>query len=172
MTQKAGEMNAEKGSYSRILFGAQWEGDDWKLSVSASRQAQSEQLGLPGTGREQQFNVTVRLEQGADFRQPPGEPEPAAARCPLALGGLAFAGLDRHSERCYNRLRHVLDQLTTWHRPVCQRLHLAIGRSRPSSRLGYRVLLRGVITDVTPPTGGSQSAYEFKAQQESSPARP
>lgn len=33
-------MNAEKGSYTRILFGAQWECDDWKLSASGSRQAQ------------------------------------------------------------------------------------------------------------------------------------
>lgn len=56
------------------------------------------------------------------------------------------------------------------HRPVCRRLHLDSGRSRPGSRLGYRVPLRGAITDVTPPTGG-KSAYEFKAQQESSPAR-
>ena len=76
------------------------------------------------------------------------------------------------SERYHHGLRHVQDQLTTWpHRPVCQRLHLGSGRRRPGSRLGYRVPLRGAITDVTPPTGG-KSAYEFKAQQESSPARP
>lgn len=45
VTQKSGEMNAEKSSYTRILFGAQWEGDDWKLSVSASRQAQEDAQG-------------------------------------------------------------------------------------------------------------------------------
>ncbi len=42
------------------------------------------------------------VEQGADFRQPPGEtetetePAPAPARRPLALGGLTFSDPDRH----------------------------------------------------------------------------
>lgn len=40
------------------------------------------------------------VEQGADFRQPPGEPEPepapAPARRPLAPGGLIFSDPDRH----------------------------------------------------------------------------
>lgn len=36
------------------------------------------------------------VEQGADFRQPPGEPEPAPARRPLAPGGLTFSDPDRH----------------------------------------------------------------------------
>ncbi|MFE2738613.1 hypothetical protein [Streptomyces sp. NPDC059349] len=38
------------------------------------------------------------VEQGADFRQPPGEPEPAPApaRRPLAPGGLTFSDQDRH----------------------------------------------------------------------------
>ncbi|MBT1188440.1 hypothetical protein HET69_31815 [Streptomyces sp. CJ_13] len=40
------------------------------------------------------------VEQGADFRQPPGEtepePAPAPARCPLAPGGLTFSDPDRH----------------------------------------------------------------------------
>jgi hypothetical protein len=37
------------------------------------------------------------VEQGADFRQPPGEAEaaPAPARRPLAVGGLAFSDPDR-----------------------------------------------------------------------------
>lgn len=39
----------------------------------------------------------VPVEQGADFRQPPGEtePAPAPARRPLAPGGLAFSDPDR-----------------------------------------------------------------------------
>ncbi|MBT1190354.1 hypothetical protein HET69_41935 [Streptomyces sp. CJ_13] len=40
------------------------------------------------------------VEQGADFRQPPGEtepePAPAPARRPLAPGGLTFSDPDRH----------------------------------------------------------------------------
>lgn len=36
------------------------------------------------------------VEQGADFRQPRGEPEPAPARRPLAPGGLTFSDPDRH----------------------------------------------------------------------------
>ncbi|KQZ18754.1 hypothetical protein ASD51_28780 [Streptomyces sp. Root55] len=36
------------------------------------------------------------VEQGADFRQPPGEPAPASARRPLAPGGLASSDPDRH----------------------------------------------------------------------------
>ncbi|WP_329295592.1 hypothetical protein [Streptomyces sp. NBC_01455] len=38
------------------------------------------------------------VEQGAYFRQPPGEPEPAPApaRRPLAPGGLTFSDPDRH----------------------------------------------------------------------------
>ncbi|MBT2379699.1 hypothetical protein AMK21_32065 [Streptomyces sp. CB00316] len=38
------------------------------------------------------------VEQGADFRQPPGEtePAPAPARCPLAPGGRTFSDPDRH----------------------------------------------------------------------------
>ncbi|MGW4229431.1 hypothetical protein ACWEF9_09095 [Streptomyces sp. NPDC004980] len=38
------------------------------------------------------------VEQGADFRQPPGEPEPAPApaRRLLAPGGLTFSDPDRH----------------------------------------------------------------------------
>ncbi|MFD7451188.1 hypothetical protein [Kitasatospora sp. NPDC059827] len=37
------------------------------------------------------------LEQGADFRQPPGETAavPAPARRPLAVGGLTFSDPDR-----------------------------------------------------------------------------
>ncbi|MFI8178019.1 hypothetical protein ACIF6H_32520 [Streptomyces microflavus] len=45
VTQKAGELDAEKNSYTRILFGARWEGDDWRLSVPASRQAQKDTQG-------------------------------------------------------------------------------------------------------------------------------
>ncbi|OEJ21271.1 hypothetical protein BGM19_37355 [Streptomyces agglomeratus] len=38
------------------------------------------------------------VEQGADFRQPPREtePAPAPARRPLAPGGLTFSDPDRH----------------------------------------------------------------------------
>ncbi|MFZ3467552.1 hypothetical protein ACODT3_39640 [Streptomyces sp. 4.24] len=40
------------------------------------------------------------VEQGADFRQPPGEPEPAPApapaRRPLAPGSPTFSDPDRH----------------------------------------------------------------------------
>ena len=38
------------------------------------------------------------VEQGADFRQPPGEtePAPAPARRPLAPRGLTFSDPDRH----------------------------------------------------------------------------
>ncbi len=38
-----------------------------------------------------------RLEQGADFRQPPGEdvPVPRSAPRPLAVGGLTFSDPDR-----------------------------------------------------------------------------
>ncbi|MEV6551504.1 hypothetical protein AB0M57_22720 [Streptomyces sp. NPDC051597] len=35
------------------------------------------------------------VEQGADFRQPPGEPAPAPARRPLAPVGLTFSDPDR-----------------------------------------------------------------------------
>ncbi|MEU9045296.1 MULTISPECIES: hypothetical protein [unclassified Kitasatospora] len=37
------------------------------------------------------------VEQGADFRQPPGEtvPVPAPARRPLAVGGLTFSDPER-----------------------------------------------------------------------------
>ncbi|MFD9597359.1 hypothetical protein ACFWA9_32040 [Kitasatospora sp. NPDC059973] len=37
------------------------------------------------------------VEQGADFRQPPGEtePAPAPARRPLAAGGITFSDPDR-----------------------------------------------------------------------------
>lgn len=54
-------------------------------------------------------------------------------------------------------------------RPVCQRLHLDSGRSRPGSRLGYRVPLRGAITDVTPPTGGSR---RMSSKRSKNPALP
>ncbi|MFG2718458.1 hypothetical protein ACGFW5_09180 [Streptomyces sp. NPDC048416] len=39
----------------------------------------------------------IPVEQGADFRQPPGEtdPAPAPARRPLAPGGLTFSDPDR-----------------------------------------------------------------------------
>lgn len=45
VTQKAGEIEKEKGSFTRILFGAKWEGDDWKLSVLATRHAQEDTQG-------------------------------------------------------------------------------------------------------------------------------
>lgn len=48
------------------------------------------------------------VEQGADFRQPPVEPEPAPARRPLAPGETRTA----ISERYHHGLRHVQDQLT------------------------------------------------------------
>ncbi|MEU9097985.1 hypothetical protein [Streptomyces sp. NPDC048361] len=35
------------------------------------------------------------VEQGADFRQPPGEPVPVPARRPFAPGGLTFSDPDR-----------------------------------------------------------------------------
>ncbi|WP_106431470.1 hypothetical protein OG582_39105 (plasmid) [Streptomyces anulatus] len=45
--QKAGETAREKGSYTRTLLGAKWEGDDWKLSVLATRHAQDATNGKP-----------------------------------------------------------------------------------------------------------------------------
>ncbi|MGW4254033.1 hypothetical protein [Streptomyces californicus] len=45
VTQKAGETVAEKGSYTRLIIGTKWDGTDWKLSVSASRQAQQDVQG-------------------------------------------------------------------------------------------------------------------------------
>ncbi|RPK70062.1 hypothetical protein EES45_36095 [Streptomyces sp. ADI97-07] len=40
VVQKGGETAPEKASYSRTLIGAQWQGQDWKLSVPATRRAQ------------------------------------------------------------------------------------------------------------------------------------
>ncbi len=47
--------------------------------------------GRPGGRR------LLPVEQGADFRQPPGEaePAPAPARRPLAAGGITFSDPDR-----------------------------------------------------------------------------
>ncbi|MGW6588387.1 hypothetical protein [Streptomyces globisporus] len=45
VTQKAGETAEEKGSYTRLLLGAKWEGTDWKLSVDASKAAQQDAAG-------------------------------------------------------------------------------------------------------------------------------
>lgn len=45
--QKSGEMAQEEGSYTRTLLGAQWQGDDWKLSVLATRHAQDATDGKP-----------------------------------------------------------------------------------------------------------------------------
>ncbi len=45
VVQKAGEMAKEKGSYSRTLLGARWQGEDWKLSVPATRRAQEASQG-------------------------------------------------------------------------------------------------------------------------------
>ncbi|WP_455355938.1 hypothetical protein [Streptomyces sp. SYSU K217416] len=42
VVQKAGETAKEEGSYSRTLIGAQWQGEDWKLSVPATRRAQED----------------------------------------------------------------------------------------------------------------------------------
>ncbi|MET9206798.1 hypothetical protein ABZW38_16820 [Streptomyces bacillaris] len=46
-TQKAGEMEEEKVSYTRTLLGAQWQDGDWKLSVRATRHAQDDTQGKP-----------------------------------------------------------------------------------------------------------------------------
>ncbi|GHB68314.1 hypothetical protein GCM10010347_43070 [Streptomyces cirratus] len=115
---------------------------------------------------------------GADFRRPLGEPEPepepapTPARPDVRSPPAASPSQTRTamSERDHHGLRHVQDQLTTSpHRPVCQRLHLDSGRSRPGSRLGYRVPLRGAITDVTPPSGGSQ---RMSSKRSKNPALP
>ncbi|WP_208635108.1 MULTISPECIES: hypothetical protein [Streptomyces] len=47
VTQKAGETAEEEGSYARLLFGAKWEGTDWKLSVKATRHAQEATADKP-----------------------------------------------------------------------------------------------------------------------------
>lgn len=47
VTQKAGETVQERDDYARLLFGAKWEGDDWKLSVLATRHAQDATDGKP-----------------------------------------------------------------------------------------------------------------------------
>ncbi|MFD0253669.1 hypothetical protein ACFVGX_22445 [Streptomyces sp. NPDC127113] len=41
VVQKNGEMEKEKGSYTRTLAGAQWEDGDWKLTGDATARAQS-----------------------------------------------------------------------------------------------------------------------------------
>lgn len=55
VTSKAGETEKEKGSYTRTLAAAEWEGGDWKMSsastLRASRQAQSQprpEMAAPG----------------------------------------------------------------------------------------------------------------------------
>lgn len=57
----------------------------------------------------------MAVEQGADFRQPPGEPEPAPgpARRPLAPAASPSQTRTAISERYHHGLRHVQDQLTT-----------------------------------------------------------
>ncbi|MCX4481950.1 hypothetical protein OOK44_36855 [Streptomyces cellulosae] len=45
VVQKNGEMEKEKGSYTRTLAGAQWEGGDWKLTGDATARAQQEVQG-------------------------------------------------------------------------------------------------------------------------------
>lgn len=114
----------------------------------------------------------------------PGAPAPRSGTDPASVGraGRLGAAADRRALSSAVAMISSLSATTTGcarsrtsspprpHRPVFQRLHLDSSRSRPGSRLGYRVPLRGAITDATPPTGG-KSAYEFKAQQESSPAR-
>lgn len=46
-TQKAGETQEEKVSYTRTLLGAQWQDGDWKLAVEATRHAQDDTQGKP-----------------------------------------------------------------------------------------------------------------------------
>ncbi|EDY43202.1 hypothetical protein [Streptomyces sp. SPB074] len=45
VVQKNGEMEKEKGSYTRTLAGAQWEGGDWKLTGDATARAQKDVQG-------------------------------------------------------------------------------------------------------------------------------
>lgn len=45
VAQKNGEMDKEKGSYTRTLAGAQWEGGDWKLTGDATARAQRDVQG-------------------------------------------------------------------------------------------------------------------------------
>ncbi|GHI98176.1 hypothetical protein TPA0906_00420 [Streptomyces olivaceus] len=45
VVQKNGEMEKEKGSYTRTLAGAQWEGGDWKLTADATARAQQDVQG-------------------------------------------------------------------------------------------------------------------------------
>ncbi|MEU0287467.1 hypothetical protein [Streptomyces sp. NPDC006147] len=45
VVQKNGETEREKGSYTRTLAGAQWEGGDWKLTGDATVRAQQEVQG-------------------------------------------------------------------------------------------------------------------------------
>ncbi|MFE1075119.1 hypothetical protein ACFW5W_28370 [Streptomyces sp. NPDC058783] len=45
VVQKNGEMDKEKGSYTRTLAGAQWEGGDWKLTGDATARAQQDVQG-------------------------------------------------------------------------------------------------------------------------------
>ncbi|MBX7471208.1 hypothetical protein K1Y80_34685 [Streptomyces sp. MAG02] len=45
VVQKNGEMDKEKGSYTRTLAGAQWEDGDWKLTGDATARAQSDVQG-------------------------------------------------------------------------------------------------------------------------------
>ncbi len=40
VVQKNGEIAQEDGSYSRTLVGVEWQGEDWKLSVDVTQQAQ------------------------------------------------------------------------------------------------------------------------------------
>ncbi|MFF8279933.1 hypothetical protein ACF05T_28170 [Streptomyces lateritius] len=47
VTQKAGELEKEKGSYTRTLVGAQWKGSDWKISLDAITRAQRDAQGEP-----------------------------------------------------------------------------------------------------------------------------
>ncbi|MGW5042176.1 hypothetical protein ACWEQK_28865 [Streptomyces parvulus] len=45
VVQKNGEMEKEKGSYTRTLAGAQWQDGDWKLTADATAQAQQDVQG-------------------------------------------------------------------------------------------------------------------------------
>ncbi|MFD5922543.1 hypothetical protein ACFVYP_38355 [Kitasatospora sp. NPDC058201] len=58
------------------------------LSLPAFSEPSAASTSAPSGGRRQ-----LPVEQGADFRQPPGEPvaAPAPARRPLAAGGLTFS---------------------------------------------------------------------------------
>lgn len=63
------------------------------LGLPAFSEPATDVANAPAGSGDQRRLPAVPLEQGADFRQPPGEevPTPRANRTPLAVGGMTFS---------------------------------------------------------------------------------